>query len=80
MCHLGDVTFLVFFLRIGAKNMGGMLMEFDFDTFFSRHKNRIHYQIHRLNIPKELHEEFYTEGIVALWQAYKDYDNMTNCL
>lgn len=49
-------------------------MELDFDTFFTMNQNRIYYQMHRLNIPKELHEEFYTEGIVALWQAYKEYD------
>lgn len=49
-------------------------MELDFESFFTMNKNRIYFQIHRLNIPKELHEEFYTEGIVALWQAYQAFD------
>src|SRR5699024_10416376 len=35
---------------------------------------RIHYQIHRLGINREWYEEFYTEGILALWNAYKEYD------
>src|SRR5699024_11602063 len=30
--------------------------------------------IHRLGIPVNLHDEFYTEGIVALWKAYQEMD------
>src|SRR5690625_238255 len=68
------MTYSAFFPILQANQQGGMLMELDFETFFTMNKNRIYYQIHRLNIPKELHEKFYTEGIVALWQAYKEYD------
>src|SRR5690625_2392335 len=28
----------------------------------------------RLRIPRDLYEDFYAEGILALWQAYKRYD------
>lgn len=28
----------------------------------------------RLNIPRDLYDEFYAEGILALWHAYKKYD------
>lgn len=49
-------------------------MNRDFETFFHMHERRIYFQMHRLNIPKHLHSEFYAEGIVALWQAYKNYE------
>lgn len=37
-------------------------------------ERRIYYHIHRLRIPYAFHEEFYAEGMVALWQAYESYD------
>src|SRR5690625_2432250 len=49
-------------------------MNGDFDVFFKANERRIHYQIHRLGITGEWYEEFYTEGIVALWKAYKEID------
>ncbi|MEI3606586.1 sigma-70 family RNA polymerase sigma factor [Pseudogracilibacillus sp. SE30717A] len=49
-------------------------MKQDFDAFFKANERRVHYQIHRLGITGEWYEEFYTEGIVALWQAYKEFD------
>lgn len=49
-------------------------MEQDFEMFFKANERRIHYQIHRLGIHGEWYEEFYTEGIVALWNAYREYD------
>ena len=49
-------------------------MNGDFDVFFKANERRIHYQIHRLGITGEWYEEFYTEGIVALWKAYKEFD------
>ena len=42
--------------------------------FFKANERRIHYQIHRLGITGEWYEEFYTEGILALWKAYKEFD------
>ncbi len=49
-------------------------MDQDFDVFFKANERRVHFQIHRLGITGEWYEEFYTEGIVALWQAYKEFD------
>ena len=46
----------------------------NFEQFFKANENRIHYQINRLNIYPSWRSEFYTEGIVALWQAYKAFD------
>lgn len=49
-------------------------MEQNFETFFHTHERRIYYQMNRLNIPYHLHEEFYTEGLIALWKAYETFD------
>ncbi len=49
-------------------------MKDDFNEFFQTHERRIYYQMQRLRIPRDLYEEFYAEGILALWQAYKRYD------
>lgn len=49
-------------------------MESDFEQFFKENERRIHYQIHRLGISQELYDEFYSEGIIALWKAYREYD------
>src|SRR5699024_1426010 len=49
-------------------------MENQFETFFQANERRIHFQIHRLRIPHNLYDEFYTEGIVALWRPYQDVD------
>src|SRR5699024_7697314 len=38
-------------------------------------ERRIYYHIHRLRIPYAVHEEFYAEGMIALWQAYESYDS-----
>jgi RNA polymerase sigma factor (sigma-70 family) len=46
----------------------------DFNEFFQTHERRIYYQMQRLMIPRDLYEEFYAEGILALWNAYKSYD------
>lgn len=51
-----------------------MKMKKDFDVFLQANEGRIYYQMHRLKIPRDLYEEFYAEGIVALWNAYKKYD------
>lgn len=45
----------------------------DFDVFFKGNERRIHYQIQRVGGTGQLYGELYTEGIVALWKAYKSY-------
>ncbi|MFD1363348.1 sigma-70 family RNA polymerase sigma factor [Lentibacillus salinarum] len=39
---------------------------------FEQNKQRIHYQIHKINI-RDPHQEFFQEGLVALWNAYETY-------
>ncbi len=46
----------------------------DFEPFFKANERRIHFQIHRLGISANWYDEFYSEGVIALWQAYKDFD------
>lgn len=43
------------------------------EKIFSQER-RIYYHIHRLRIPYAFHEEFFAEGMIALWQAYESYD------
>ena len=50
-------------------------MEQDFETFFKENERRIHFQIHRLGISGDLYDEFYSEGIIALWKAYQEFDS-----
>lgn len=45
-----------------------------FNDIYHQHKNRIHYYLHLLQIPYELRDEFYAEGMYALWLAYKQYN------
>lgn len=49
-------------------------MDSDFEAFFKANERRIHFQIHRLGITGEAYAEFYSEGVVALWKAYKEFD------
>lgn len=46
----------------------------NFEVFFNMHERRIHFQIHKLGITGSWYDEFYTEGIFALWQAYREYN------
>lgn len=50
------------------------MQERDFEQFFKANERRIHYQIHRLGIFGSWYDEFYSEGVVALWKAYKEFD------
>ncbi|MEN1968544.1 sigma-70 family RNA polymerase sigma factor [Lentibacillus sp. N15] len=43
-----------------------------FEDIFKQNERRIHYQIHKLNI-QDPHNEFYVEGLYAMWCAYKKY-------
>lgn len=53
-------------------------MAVDFDVFFRENERRIHYQIHRLGIKGDWYADFYSEGIVALWEAHRKYDLSKN--
>ena len=44
-----------------------------FEEVFRQNERRLHYHIHRLNI-NDPHQEFYQEGMVAMWNAYEKYD------
>lgn len=46
--------------------------EFTFEEIFKQNENRIHYQLHKLQI-RDPHNEFYVEGLYAIWLAYKKY-------
>lgn len=43
-----------------------------FEDIFNQNKRRMHYQIHKRNI-QDPHNEFYVEGLYAMWSAYKKY-------
>ncbi|HLR08764.1 MAG TPA: sigma-70 family RNA polymerase sigma factor [Bacillota bacterium] len=43
-----------------------------FEEIFRQNERRIHYHIHKLNI-SDPHREFYQEGLVAMWNAYRAY-------
>ncbi|QKY70206.1 sigma-70 family RNA polymerase sigma factor [Lentibacillus sp. CBA3610] len=43
-----------------------------FEEIFNQNERRIYYYIHRLNI-QDPHQEFYQEGLVAMWNAYEKY-------
>lgn len=49
-------------------------MNHDFEVFFKANERRIHFQIQKLGIHGSWYSEFYTEGIFALWQAYRNFD------
>lgn len=46
--------------------------DFTFEEIFKQNENRIHYHIHKLQI-RDPHNEFYVEGLYAMWLAYKRY-------
>ncbi|WP_269410330.1 sigma-70 family RNA polymerase sigma factor [Lentibacillus daqui] len=43
-----------------------------FEEIFKQNERRIHYHIHRLHI-QDPHNEFFVEGLYAMWCAYKKY-------
>lgn len=47
--------------------------KFTFEEIYNQNKNRIHYQLHKLGI-QDPHNEFYTEGLYAMWMAHKKYE------
>lgn len=50
------------------------MLEQSFELFFRQHEARVHFQIHRLGISSAWYDDFYAEGILALWDAYKEFD------
>lgn len=46
---------------------------FTFEDIFEQNKRRIHYHIHKLNI-RDPHEDFFQEGLIALWRAYETHE------
>jgi RNA polymerase sigma factor (sigma-70 family) len=46
--------------------------DFTFEEIFKQNEKRIHYHIHKLHI-RDPHNEFYVEGLYAMWVAYKKY-------
>ncbi|MGJ9458656.1 sigma-70 family RNA polymerase sigma factor [Oceanobacillus sp. CF4.6] len=47
--------------------------KFTFEEVFSQNEKRIHYYINRLQI-RDTNEDFYEEGLFALWKAYETYE------
>lgn len=47
-------------------------LKFTFEEIFKQNERRIHYYIHRLHI-RDSSEDFYREGLFALWNAYETY-------
>ena len=43
-----------------------------FEEILKQNERRIYYYIHKLNV-KDPYQEFYQEGLVAMWNAYKTY-------
>ncbi|MFD2046604.1 hypothetical protein ACFSTA_20295 [Ornithinibacillus salinisoli] len=42
-----------------------------YEEIFKQNENRIHYHIHKLR--RDPYNEFYVEGLYAMWLAYKNY-------
>jgi len=48
--------------------------EVPFELFFRQHEGRVHHQIRRLGVSGDWYDEFYAEGMVALWEGYREFD------
>lgn len=46
---------------------------FSFEEILKQNERRIRYHIHRLNI-QDPHQDFFQEGLCALWNAYEKYE------
>lgn len=46
---------------------------FSFEDIFQQNERRIHYHIQRLDI-RDSHKDFFQEGLIALWDAYENYE------
>lgn len=43
-----------------------------FDEIYKQNERRMYYQIHKMNI-SDPQQEFYSHGLVAMWNAYEKY-------
>jgi RNA polymerase sigma factor (sigma-70 family) len=43
-----------------------------FEEIVKQNERRVHYYIHKLNV-RDPHQEFYQEGLVAMWNAYEKH-------
>ncbi|ASN04245.1 sigma-70 family RNA polymerase sigma factor [Virgibacillus necropolis] len=50
-----------------------MTTNYSFEDIFQQNERRIHNQIHKLNI-HDPHQEFFQEGLCAMWNAYETYN------
>lgn len=50
-----------------------MKEKFTFEEIFKQNENRIHFHMQKLGI-RDPDGEFYSEGLFALWKAYKHYE------
>ncbi len=51
---------------------GKKALHMTFEEIVEQNERRIHYHIHKLHI-NDPHQEFYQEGLVAMWNAYENY-------
>src|SRR5690625_3978445 len=70
----GNPPMMVLLARAVIQSIGGFFVERDFEQFFKANERRIHFQIQRLGIFGSWYDEFFSEGVIALWQAYRDFD------
>lgn len=47
-------------------------IDLSFEEFLEKNERRIYYQIHKMHI-NDTHQEFYQEGLWAMWEAYRTY-------
>ena len=43
-----------------------------FEEIMKQNERRVHYYIHRLKV-NDTHQDFFQEGLVAMWHAYEKY-------
>lgn len=55
------------------KTEGMSVIEMSFEEIFKQNERRIHYHIHRLGI-RDPYQDFYSEGLLAMWTAYQQYN------
>lgn len=48
----------------------------EFEEFLRVNEDRIHFMIHRLGIKGDWYGDFYAEGLVTLWRAYQEFDDV----
>ncbi len=48
------------------------IKDISFEEIVEQNKRRIHYHMHALHI-RDPHNEYYQEGLVAMWNAYRTY-------